>query len=86
MQGGCVWAKSKPGPEPSAPALAVGPLHKDRRAEQVSVPTPEYPAAVLELLAVGIQELAGSVAGTQGSVLPSIHALLLLGREGRVAR
>ncbi|XP_059968422.1 guanylyl cyclase C isoform X3 [Mesoplodon densirostris] len=34
MQGGCVWAKFKAGPELSAPALAVGQLHKGRRAEQ----------------------------------------------------
>lgn len=35
MQGGRVRAKSKAGPEPAAPALPVGPLHKGSRAEQI---------------------------------------------------
>lgn len=78
MQGGRVRAKSKAGPEPAAPALPVGPLHKGSRAEQVSNPTAEHLAAVLEPLTMGIQKLAGSGAEAQGSVLPNIQALMLL--------
>ena len=66
-----MWAKSKAGPEPSAPALPVGQLHKDRRAEQVSVPTPEYPAAVLEPLAVRIQDLPAAWAGRRAASCPA---------------
>ena len=68
-----MWAKCKARPKPSAPALLVGRLHKGGRAEQVSIPTPDCPAAVLKPRGVGIQELTGSAAGAQ--------AVLLSGRE-----
>ena len=76
MQGGHVWATCKAGPKPSAPALLVGRLHKGGRAEQVSIPTQDCPAAVLKPRAVGIQVLAGSSAGAQAVLLPRRERVL----------
>ena len=76
MQGGRVGAKCKAGPKPSAPALLVGQLHKGGRAEQVSIPTPDCPAAVLKPRGVRIQELAGSAAGAQAVLLPGGERVL----------
>lgn len=56
----------------------MGQLHKGGRAEQVSIPTLDCPAAVLKPRGVRIQELAGSAAGAQAVLLP--------GREGLVTR
>lgn len=71
-----MWAKGKAGPKPSASALLVGRLHKGGRAEQVSIPIQDCPAAVLKPRDAGIQELAGSSAGAQAVLLPRRERVL----------
>ena len=54
----------------------MGRLHKGGRAELVSIPTPDCPAAVLKPRGVGIQELTGSAARAQAVLLPGRERVL----------